>query len=373
MPAGADSRRDGEHPQRRVFGSALFFTKCWWARGRWRSPSDGGRGWRAYCAAAGQRAPAQAVSDAAAALRSATRERLRRQLEGDLSTILLKMLDSEPARRTAACARCGKIWNASARGVRSTRGPRSAWHAARKFAARNRLAVLVTGLSVIALVSLTIVSVYESAEARAQVARSQRVSEFAKNTFLSASSFWYSPMRRKTRCHSVHRHSGQRRRPLAGNWATIPRGSRSARHAGLHLRHARGNGERGSATAPWAEDTRADFPAARRGLRAICICTYAIPSPIRAATPTRWLPAASAWRFGASPTATYWALRLHDTAFMAVNAGEALPEAERLYREAISFSPAREPFTGAACGHDEGPDWNAAVSARAIWTVVSAC
>jgi len=41
------------------------------------------------------------------------------------------------------------------------------------------------------------------------------------------------------------------------------------------------------------------------------------------------------------------ALALHDTAFMAVNAGEALPEAERLYREAISFSPAREPFTGA--------------------------
>jgi serine/threonine protein kinase len=48
----------------------------------------------------GATAPAQAVSDAAAALRSATRE---------------------PA-GTAACARCGKIWNASARGVRSTRG-----------------------------------------------------------------------------------------------------------------------------------------------------------------------------------------------------------------------------------------------------------
>jgi tetratricopeptide (TPR) repeat protein len=47
----------------------------------------------------------------------------------------------------------------------------------------------------IALAALTAVSAYQSAQARAQAARAQRVSEFARNTFLSASDFWASPLR----------------------------------------------------------------------------------------------------------------------------------------------------------------------------------
>jgi hypothetical protein len=48
-----------------------------------------------------------------------------------------------------------------------------------------------------ALAGLTVASFYESAQARAQAERAQRVSEFAKRTFLSASSFWNSPLNGK--------------------------------------------------------------------------------------------------------------------------------------------------------------------------------
>jgi len=67
------------------------------------------------------------------------------------------MLDGEPGAATAACGGEGGL-GALPPGAPGSRRPPSSWYAARKFAARNRLGVTVTGLSVIALVSLTAVS-----------------------------------------------------------------------------------------------------------------------------------------------------------------------------------------------------------------------
>ena len=50
-----------------------------------------------------------------------------------------------------------------------------------------------------ALTVLTAFSVHETAQAREQAARAQRVSDFVKNTFLSASSTWTSPLRGQSR------------------------------------------------------------------------------------------------------------------------------------------------------------------------------
>jgi eukaryotic-like serine/threonine-protein kinase len=135
------------------------------------------------------------VSEGAAAERSASRERLRRQLEGDLSTIVLKMLESEPAHRYESVREVKEDLERFRQGRPVHARSHSAWYAARKFAARHWLAVSATGLSVVALASLTVVSVYESAQARAQAVRAERVSKFAEYTFLSASSFWNSPLR----------------------------------------------------------------------------------------------------------------------------------------------------------------------------------
>jgi serine/threonine-protein kinase len=139
-------------------------------------------------------APSQAVSEGAAAERSMSRDRLRRLLRGDLSTILLKMLESDPARRYGSVREVKEDLERFCQGRPVQARPLSAWYAAHRFATRHWLAVPATGLSVVALASLTIVSVYQTAQARAQAVRAQRVSEFAKNTFLSATSSWASPL-----------------------------------------------------------------------------------------------------------------------------------------------------------------------------------
>jgi serine/threonine protein kinase len=295
----------------------------------------------------GATAPAQAVSDAAAALRSAARERLRRQLEGDLSTILLKMLDSEPARRYGSVREVREDLERFRQGRPVHARPRNAWHAARKFAARNRLAVLVTGLSVIALVSLTIVSVYESAEARAQVARSQRVSEFAKNTFLSASSFWYSPMREKRDAIQftdiLDNAAGRLGRELGND----PAAEADLRDT-LGFTYAMlGETAKGEAQLLLGLKTLARIPGGSPGIAGnlyLHLCDTLSYQGRYADALAACRQCLALWRV---TNRNLLGPALHDTAFMAVNAGEALPEAEKLYREAISFSPAREPFTGA--------------------------
>ncbi|HMC61836.1 MAG TPA: serine/threonine-protein kinase, partial [Candidatus Solibacter sp.] len=122
--------------------------------------------------------PAQAVSAGAAAERSMSRDRLRRQLRGDLSTILLKMIESEPACRYGSVREVKEDLERLRQGRPVQARPHTAWYTARRFAARHWPAVLATCLSVVALTSLTVVSVYQSTQARAQAARAQRVSEF---------------------------------------------------------------------------------------------------------------------------------------------------------------------------------------------------
>jgi tetratricopeptide (TPR) repeat protein len=77
--------------------------------------------------------------------------------------------------------------------------PQTPWYSARKFVTRHWLAVSAVSAAVLALAGLTIFSLHEAAQAREQAARAQRVSDFAKNTFLSSSSTWTSPLRGQSR------------------------------------------------------------------------------------------------------------------------------------------------------------------------------
>jgi serine/threonine protein kinase len=289
----------------------------------------------------GAGAPAQAVSEGAAAERSASRERLRRQIEGDLSTIVLKTLESEPADRYESVREVKEDLERFRQGRPVHARPHSAWYAARKFAARNWLAVSATGLSVVALSALTIVSVYESAQARAQALRAERVAEFVKHTFVSASSYWDSPLRGKRDAiqfsdilDSASERVGKAlgddpaaeadmRDTLGFTYAVLGEPAKGETQLLLGLARIRGGSPAIAASLNvHLCDTR-NFQG--RYADALAACREAI-AIIRASDPS------SIGGF------------LHDTAFMAVNAGEPLPDAEQMYREALRFPRRNDPL-----------------------------
>jgi serine/threonine-protein kinase len=291
----------------------------------------------------GAGAPAQAVSENAAAERSVPRDRLRRQIEGDLSTIVLKMLESEPARRYGSVHEVKDDLERFRQGRPVHARPHSAWYAARKFAARNWLAVSATGLSVVALASLTIVSVYEFVQARDQAARAQRVSEFAKHTFLSASSFWNSPLHGK--------HDAIQFSDILDNAADrVGKELGSDPAAEADMRETLGGtyamlGEPAKGEAQLLLGLRI-LPRIRAGSREVAARLYCTLCDARSFQ-GRYAEALAACQ---QAVALYRVVDhgilgavLHDSAYMAVNAGEPLANAEGMYREARRFPRPEQP------------------------------
>jgi serine/threonine protein kinase len=135
----------------------------------------------------------------AAGSRSVSFQHLRGQLRGDLSTIVLKMLETEPARRYGSARQVAEDIERYREGRPILARPQTAWYATRKFVTRHWLAVSAATAAIVALAALTAFSLHETAQAREQAARAQRVSDFVKNTFLSASSTWTSPLRGQSR------------------------------------------------------------------------------------------------------------------------------------------------------------------------------
>ncbi|MGA2039443.1 MAG: serine/threonine-protein kinase [Bryobacteraceae bacterium] len=289
-------------------------------------------------------APAQVVSEGAAAERSASRERLRRQIEGDLSTIVLKMLESEPAHRYESVREVREDLERFRDGRPVHARSHSAWYAARKFAARHWLAVSATGLSVVALASLTVVSVYESAQARAQAVRAERVSKFAEYTFLSATSFWNSPLRGRRdaiQFTDILDNAADRlgrdlrddpeaearlRGTLSGTYSMLGEPAKGERQVLLGIQTLRRARNASPLIAPMLyhslctalnlQGRYAEALAACRETAALCRVS-------------------DRDRLGGV---------LHDTAYMAVNAGEPLPEAEKMYWEALWVSIPSNPL-----------------------------
>ncbi|HLK20792.1 MAG TPA: serine/threonine-protein kinase [Bryobacteraceae bacterium] len=135
----------------------------------------------------------------AAGSRSVSLQNLRGLLRGDLSTIVLKMLENEPARRYGSARQVAEDIERFREGRPILARPRTPWYATRKFVTRNWLPVSAASAAVLALAALTVFSVNKAAQAREEAARAQRVSDFVKNTFLSASSTWTSPLRGQSR------------------------------------------------------------------------------------------------------------------------------------------------------------------------------
>ena len=282
--------------------------------------------------------PAQAPTEAAAAERAVTRDRLQRQLRGDLSTILLKMLENEPARRYGSVREVREELERFLEGRPVRARAHSRWYAGHRFAARHRLAVSATAASLLALAGLTLFSVRQSTQARAQAARAQRVSEFAKNTFLSAGSYWHSPLSVK---HDAIQFSdildnatarvGQEmgddpeaeadlRSTLGFTYALLGQPAKGETQLLLGLQllsRVRGGGDPKIAAGLYANlcDTRSfqgryfeALDACKKSVALYRVVDHSVLGSV-----------------------------LHDTAYMAVNAGQPLPAAEAMYREALQF------------------------------------
>ena len=130
--------------------------------------------------------PSDAATDSDASTRSATREGLRRQLRGDLDTIVAKALKKDPAERYASvdalAADVRRYLVHEPIGARpDTIGYRTA-----KFARRHRVGVAAGALAAAALVAGTAAIVWQAREARKQrdEARSELNRSTATNEFL---------------------------------------------------------------------------------------------------------------------------------------------------------------------------------------------
>ena len=86
--------------------------------------------------------PTTVLTEAAAGSRSVSFQHLRGLLRGDLSTIVLKMLENEPARRYGSARQVAEDIERYREGRPILARPQTAWYATRKFVTRHWLAVL---------------------------------------------------------------------------------------------------------------------------------------------------------------------------------------------------------------------------------------
>lgn len=285
--------------------------------------------------------PAAVVTEEAARRRSQSFQHLRGALNGDLSTILMKMLENQPGRRYGSVRQVAEELARYREGRPILARPQSAWYSARKFVTRHWLPVSAACAAVLALAGLTIFSVYEAAQAREQAARAQRVSEFAKDTFLSASSTWTSPLRGQSRAIQFNDILDNAAERVGRELANDPvaeadlRGTLGSTYAIL------GDPVKGEAQIRQAIKVLKRTPGGSPRLEAdlevsLCnACSYQ----------GHYVEALAACRKALDlarvhGSATSLGAIVHDTAFMAVKSGAPLEEAEKLFREAARHGPA---------------------------------
>jgi serine/threonine-protein kinase len=124
-------------------------------------------------AAAGASAPRPSVAVRATASSAGQadgprRERLARRLAGDLDTIVLRAMASEPERRYGSAAALAEDLRRHVAGLPILARPESLRYRAGKFVRRNRAAVLVAGLAGAALLAMLVTSIAQARAARTQ-------------------------------------------------------------------------------------------------------------------------------------------------------------------------------------------------------------
>ena len=118
--------------------------------------------------------PSTQVDAAGAALRGTSPERLRRQLRGDLDTIVLKALSDEPARRYGSAQAFGEDLQRWLDGQPVEARPDSRWYRARRFIGRHRLGTAAAAVMVLSLATGALVATWQAREANRQAQEARR-------------------------------------------------------------------------------------------------------------------------------------------------------------------------------------------------------
>ncbi|MGA3016029.1 MAG: protein kinase [Bryobacteraceae bacterium] len=277
-----------------------------------------------------------AVTPLTAETRSVSGEHLGRLLNGDLSAVVVKALENDPARRYGTVRQFADDISAYLDGRPVQARPQTALYHARKFLRRRWLPVTAAAGVALALGLSTIVAVHQARVAREQAARAKHISEFAKHTFLSASSVWSSPLRGKSTAinfndilENATERVGQElkddpvaeadlRGTLGSTYAILGDPVKGEAQLNLAIQKLRQTPERVS---QMATDLQLSLCNARsyqgHYVEALAACREALA-----------LAKASGSKFVLGGI-------MHDTAFMAVKSGAPFEEAEKLYREAL--------------------------------------
>lgn len=118
----------------------------------------------------------------------AAARRLARRLRGDMDTILLKALQKEPAQRYASVEALSQDVQRFLEGRPIHARPQRALYRLRKYLGRHRWGVALGAVSVLALLALAVLALWQMQQARREIARAQAMQDFTIGLFDRAAS-----------------------------------------------------------------------------------------------------------------------------------------------------------------------------------------
>jgi serine/threonine-protein kinase len=128
--------------------------------------------------------PSAAISGVVVASnRMATVSRLKRQVAGDLDTIVLKSLGKDPSQRYATAEAFAQDLQRHLRGEPVQARPASSWYHLGKFISRNKVALSAGGIAAAVLIASTSLALWQSHIARLEAARAHASKAFVDQLF----------------------------------------------------------------------------------------------------------------------------------------------------------------------------------------------
>ena len=119
---------------------------------------------------------------------TAATRRLARRLRGDMDTILLKALQKEPAQRYASVEALSQDVQRFLEGRPIHARPQRALYRLRKYLGRHRWGVALGAVSLLALMALAVLALWQMQQARREIARAQAMQDFTIGLFDRAAS-----------------------------------------------------------------------------------------------------------------------------------------------------------------------------------------
>lgn len=138
-------------------------------------------------------APHVALTDGAVDRRGTTAARLRRQLSGDLGTIIRKAIANDPAARYTSVEHFVEDLDRWLRGEAISGRPQSVGYRTSRFVARHRVAVAVAAVLIVSLIAVTLVSVQQARLATRESAKASELNKFMTTMLSAANPMWSNP------------------------------------------------------------------------------------------------------------------------------------------------------------------------------------